>query len=334
MIFADPQKLHLLWILPLLAWLFHLAYARREAITARFIQTELLPQASRTFTRRRWRLKAVIFLAFFTCAVLALARPQWGYRWQEAKMQSLDILIAVDVSKSMLTQDVRPNRLERTKLAVQDLIKKLSGDRVGIIAFAGQSFLTCPLTNDYNGFLLSLNDLGPETIPRGGTDLSSAIDEAIKAYGALKQPNKILVLITDGEDQQGDAQAAAKRAKDKGIKIYTVGIGTQEGDLVRAIDNEGKEDFLKDAEGNYIKSRLNENLLQQVAYVTGGAYVRSSGAQFGLDYLYDRQLAGLQKQDIENKMEKKYTERFQWLVALALVFLFMETAVITWKPKV
>jgi Ca-activated chloride channel family protein len=248
-----------------------------------------------------------------------LARPRWGYHLQEIKRQGLDILIAIDVSKSMLTQDVKPSRLERTKLAVRDLVMKLNGDRVGLIAFAGEAFLVCPLTSDYSGFLLSLNDLSADTIPRGGTALTKAIEEAARSYGKKEQPYKTVILVTDGEDQEGDALKAASKAKEKGIKIYTVGIGTQQGDLIRVMDNQGQSRFLKDAQGNFVKSRLNENLLQRIAYTTNGAYVRSSGAQFGLDYLYEQQLSKLEKQEIENKMEKKYQERFQWFLTVAFI---------------
>jgi len=314
--------LHLLWLTPFLAWLLHVLYLRRRAMMDKFIRTDLLPPQARQTHLFRWRRRAAFLLACYVLTVMALARPQWGYQWEEAKRQGLDILIAVDVSKSMLTRDVTPNRLERTKLAVKDLVKDLNGDRVGLIAFSGSAFLMCPLTGDYNGFLLSLNDLGVESIPRGGTNISSAIAEAIKAYGDKGQPYKTVVLVTDGEDQEGDALAAARRAKDKGIAIYTVGIGTQEGDLIRVQDDQGQSGFLKDAQGNFVKSRLNENLLQQIAYVTGGAYVRSSGAQFGLDYLYKKQLSKIEKHGTEQKMQKKYYERFQWFLAVALVALF------------
>ncbi|MBI4309918.1 MAG: VWA domain-containing protein, partial [Candidatus Omnitrophica bacterium] len=328
--FANPHILHLLWLMPVLAWALHALHARREKTMARFIQADLLPPAARGFYRRRGRSKAFLVLFCFLCAVLALARPQWGYELREVKRRGLDILIAVDVSKSMLTQDVSPNRLERTKLAIKDLIRKLKGDRVGLIAFAGEAFLVCPLTVDYNGFLLSLNDLNVETIPRGGTDLSSAIEEAIKGYGDKGQPYKTAILVTDGEDQEGDCLKAAGKAKGKGVTVYTVGVGTREGDLIRVQNEQGQWEFLKDSQGNYIKSRLNENLLQQIAYITGGAYVRSSGAQFGLDYLYDQQLAAIEKHDIDSKIEKKYHEQFQWFLAAALIALMAEAALPAW----
>ncbi len=317
--------LHLLWLVPVVAGALHLFFERRERITARFVEVELLPPALRAANRLLWQRRAISLTGALVFFVLALARPQWGYQWQDVKHEGLDILIAVDVSKSMLTRDVRPSRLERTKLAVKDLIKKLSGDRVGLIAFAGDAFLTCPLTADYNGFLLSLNDLSTNTIPRGGTDLSAAVEEALKGYGNKVQLYKTLVLVTDGEDLEGDALKAAKKARANGVRIFTVGIGTQEGDLVQVPDAQGQMVFLKDAQGNAVKSRLNEDLLQRIAYATGGAYVRSAAAQFGLDYLYETQLSKIEKHEIEQKREKKYHERFQWPLGVGLVLLFLSS---------
>lgn len=319
--FGSPQFLHLLWLVPILAWVLHVLHDRREKITASFVETNLMPPKARQESRKLWQKRAITLMICLIFGVLSLSRPQWGFEWQDVKHQGLDVLIAIDVSKSMLTQDVKPSRIERTKLAVKDLLRKLKGDRIGLIAFSGQAFLMCPLTSDYNGFLLSLNDLNTNSIPRGGTNLSNAIDEAIKGYGDKSQPYKTVVLVTDGEDNEGDANKAAQRAKSKGIKIYTVGIGTQEGELIQVSNDQGVNEFLKDAQGNYVKSRLNENLLQQIAYVTGGAYVRSSGAQFGLDYLYEKQLSRIEKREIDQKKEKKYYERYQWFLSVALAAL-------------
>ena len=258
--------------------------------------------------------------------VLALMRPQWGFEWQEIKRQGLDIFIAMDVSKSMLTQDVKPNRLERSKLAILDLIKRLNGDRVGLIAFAGDAFLMCPLTVDYSGFLLSLEDLTTDSVPKGGTNLGRAIEEAMKGYGNVPNKYKAVILITDGENLEGDAVAWAKRAKDKGIKIFCVGIGTQEGELIQYQNEAGQMEFLKDRDGNFVKSRLEEEDLQQIALTADGTYVRASGAQFGLELIYDQRLSVMEKREITSKMEKRYFDRFQIPLAIAFLLLIVETA--------
>jgi Ca-activated chloride channel family protein len=241
------------------------------------------------------------------------------------KRTGLDILLVIDTSKSMLTQDVKPNRLERTKLAVKDMIKKLKGDRIGLVAFAGDAFMLCPLTSDYGGFLLSLSDLDVNISPRGGTNVGQALEEAMHGYDKTQAKFKTIVIVTDGDNLEGDPMAVVKKAKDNGIKIFSVGVGTQEGDLIMVTDAQGQSQYLKDDQGNVVKSRLNENLLQRMAYETGGAYVRSSGAEFGLDYIYEEHLSKLEKREIEDKMQKKYYERFQIPLALALIFLLAET---------
>jgi Ca-activated chloride channel family protein len=332
MIFANPQAWHLLWLLPLIAAGLHFFYAHRCKVTARFIQEHLLEDMAQGFSRHHYRLKAVFVMAAFVLMVAALSRPQWGSSINPMKRHGLDIMVVVDVSKSMLTQDVKPSRLERTKLAIKDLVMKLNGsDHIGLIAFAGDAMVMCPLTYDYSGFLLSLNDLSVDSIPRGGTDISQAIDESIKAYEGMAGSDKAVVLVTDGEDQEGDALQAARQAREKGVRIYTVGVGTREGDLIQVTNADGTTGFLKDPDGNVVKSRLNENLLAQIAYITGGAYIRSGASDFGLDYLYDRQLSKLKKHDADAKMARLYDERFQWPLTLAFLLLLAEAVFLNRK---
>jgi Ca-activated chloride channel family protein len=243
-------------------------------------------------------------------------------------------MVLIDVSKSMLTQDVLPSRLERTKLAIKDLVMKLNGsDHIGLIAFAGDAMVMCPFTYDYNGFLLSLDDLGVDSIPRGGTNISQAIDESVKSYQGMGDTDKAVILVTDGEDQEGNAIQAARKAKEKGVRIFTVGVGTKEGDLVQVTNTDGSTGFLKDANGDVVKSHLNENLLTQIAYITGGAYVHSGAERFGLDYLYDQQLSKLKKHDAQVKTAKIYDERFQWPLTLAFVLLLAETLISTRRRR-
>jgi len=325
MIFANPQAWYLLWLLPFIAAGLHFFYLHRCKKTSLFIREHLQSELAQGFSKIQYRLKAVLVMASFVLMVAALSRPQWGYHERPVKRHGLDIMVVIDVSKSMLTQDVLPSRLERTKLAIKDLVTKLNGsDHIGLIAFAGDAMVMCPFTYDYNGFLLSLDDLSTDSIPRGGTDISEAIDESIKAYQGMPDSDKAVILVTDGEDEEGDAVAAARRAREKGIKIFTVGVGTREGDLIQVTNADGTTGFLKDADGNVVKSHLNENLLQQIAYITGGAYIRSGATHFGLDYLYDQQLSKLKKHDAEEKIARQYDERFQWPLTLGFVFLLVE----------
>jgi len=313
-----------LWLVPALAFFFVWAFRRRKSLMRAFAEDELLKDIASKVNFGRHKVKNSILVIVIIFSVLALAQPQWGFQWREVKRVGLDILIAIDTSKSMLASDVKPDRLERSKLAVKDLVRKLEGDRIGLIAFSGTAFLQCPLTVDYNGFMLALNDLGAGTIPRGGTSISSAIKEAIKSYEGGQKKYKALIIITDGEDHEGDPVKLAREAQKNGVKIFCIGIGTAAGELIQLTDETGRKSFLKDKEGNVVKSRLNENVLKEIALITGGAYIRSSGAQFGLDVIYDDKLSRMEKREIKAQMSKLYHERFQIPLAIAFLLLMIE----------
>jgi len=319
--FANFELLHWLWLLPLLWLMLRFLRQRRYKKMTRFAAQGLLDQVTCDFSIKRLRQKKYALLAAYFFLIIALARPQWGYVIEKVKQQGLDIILAVDVSKSMMTQDVKPNRLERTKLAIKDLLKKINGDRLGLMAFAGEAFMMCPLTIDYAGFASSLDDLTIDSVPVGGTNIERVIKEGLKSLGSQDLKYKALVILTDGEEEQGKALSAAKLAKEKGVRIFTVGIGTKDGDLIQVPQEDGSMGFLKDEGGNFIKSHLNEELLGQIAYETGGAYVRSSGAEFGLDYLYTHELSKWAKRNFQEKTQKKYYEQFQWPLALAIIML-------------
>jgi Ca-activated chloride channel family protein len=323
----------LLWVVVGVGIFFVWRVSLQRRVLQRFSQEQLLKIVAQSFDYSRFILKKVLLTLVLFFSVVALARPQWGFEWREVKKEGLDILIVMDTSRSMLTQDVKPNRLERTKLAVQDLLKKLKGDRVGLIAFAGDAFMVCPLTVDYGGFLLSLNDVGIHTVPRGGTNIPAAIAEAIRGYDKTPNKYKAVIIITDGDNLEGDPLFWAKKAHEKGIRIYCVGIGTKEGDLIQVVDDAGGGSFVKDPDGNFVKSRLNEELLQQVALGTGGVYVRASGAEFGLDLIYDQELARLEKREIEGRKEKRYYDQYPFPLAVAFLLLVIETCMTTRKKK-
>lgn len=331
--FAQLEMLIGLWAVAVLAIFLYWAGQNRKKAVGRFAQEHLLRDIAFQWDARKYIYKNILLVAMALLSVSALTRPQWGFEWREVKRRGIDIMVVVDVSKSMLTQDVKPNRLERTKFAVADLLKKLKGDRIGLIAFAGEPFLLCPLTVDYGGFQISLNDLNIDTIPRGGTNLAKAVAEAIKDYDRTSGQYKAIIIVTDGDNLEGDPMAAAQKAKDKGIKIYTVGIGSPEGELIQIQDNQRGPVFLKDSAGNFVKSRLNEDLLKQMALVTGGIYVRSSGGEFGLDLIYERELSKLEKRDIEAKQERRYFERFQFPLGLAFLLLVVETCLTARKKQ-
>ena len=321
MLFAQKNMFHLFWILIAFSFLLRMWHLRRRRVMRKFAGKDLLESIVSRFDEKMMVWKNVILLCVFVFCILALARPQWGFQWREIKRKGSEILLVVDVSKSMLTGDVKPDRLGRSKLAIRDLVRKLHGDRLGIIAFAGDAFLVCPLTSDYSGFLLSLNDLSVDIIPRGGTNISKAIEEAIRNYGDKNIKQKAIIIITDGDDLEGDSLGAAKKARDAGIKIFTVGIGTKEGELIQVKNANGNFEFLKNSEGNFVKSRLNEKLLREISLTTGGVYVKAQGSQFGIDVIYDHYLSRFERREFESKMEKKHYERFQIPLLIAFVLL-------------
>jgi len=326
--YADPRYISVFIFSGVFLVLFCVwVIKRRGTLMERFAEKKMIEGIAPHYSVTRKVLKMTLTSAAFLLCIFALARPQWGFEWQEVKKAGLDILIGIDVSRSMLARDMRPTRLERTKYAVKDLIRKLNGDRVGLIAFAGTSFLQCPLTIDYNGFLLTLDDLNTETIPRPGTSISSAIRDAIGILKGADKKFKIFILITDGEELEGDAINAASEAAQAGIRIYCVGVGTAEGDLIPSIDERGERGYLADRSGQVIKTRLNEDLLKKIAVATGGSYVRATPSDFGLTLLYDKSISKLEKRDIEAKMKKRYQERYQIFLGIAVVFLLLELLV-------
>lgn len=329
--YANPDYLTIILAPAILVLIFYMwAAKRRRSMLEKFADKSLIDSIAPTLSRTRRMIKTVLVVAGAALMLIALARPQWGFEWQEVKRSGLDMIIAMDVSKSMLATDVKPNRLERSKFAVKDLLKKLNGDRIGLVAFAGTAFLQCPPTIDYNGFLLSLDDLSVYTIPRGGTSISSAIRESVQAFSAgtqdaLKEKKyRVLVIITDGEDFEGDALSAAKDAAASGIKIFCVGVGTPEGELIPVSEGYSQKEYLSDKSGQIVKTRLNEDVLKEIAISTGGSYVRATQSEFGLVLLYDKSISRLEKRDIEAKMKKSYQERFQYFLGAAVLLLIAE----------
>ncbi len=303
------------------------AFRMKRKAYEKFAQKELLEELLVFTDVNKQKFKAGLLLTAAILIIFSLMRPQWGFHWQEVKRRGLDIIIALDTSKSMLAQDVKPSRLERSKLAIRDFIKNLKGDRIGLVAFSGTAFLECPLTVDYGGFLLSLDSIDTNTIPRGGTSLASAIKEAVKGYGSQEKKYKALVVITDGENNEGDPFAAAEEAKKNGIIIFCIGIGTKEGELISLVQEGGQQQFLKDQEGNVVKTRLDEGTLEKIALITGGSYIRSTAAEFGLELLYRERLSKMERRELEGKMNKRYIERFQVPLAVALFLILLEAAI-------
>jgi Ca-activated chloride channel family protein len=322
--FEHPIFLWLLAVIaPALGWFFWWAARRRARLAEQFVTARLLDQLTVGVSRRRQRVRAVLALLAVALVFLALARPQWGFNWETAKQSGLDIIVAIDTSRSMLATDVAPNRLERAKLEALSLMGRAKTDRLGLIAFAGSAFLQCPLTLDDEAFRQSVKTLDTAIIPQGGTALAEAIRTATEAFEKSDGNHQALILFTDGEDHAPDADAAAQAAAEEGVRIFTVGLGTVDGELLRVRDEQGQESFVKDDAGNVVKSRLNESLLQGVATTGKGFYLNLRGADT-MDVLYDRGLAPLPKRDYSAKLVKRLHEKFYWPLGFAVLLLVIE----------
>jgi len=294
---------------------------RRRRDLSQLVSPQIVADLTRTVSSRRRAVRRGFLFAGIAFAFVALARPELGFTWTESKRRGIDVMLAVDVSRSMLARDVSPDRLTRAKLAVVDLLERLQGDRVGLIAFAGSAFLQTPLTLDEVAFRHSVEALAPGVIPRGGSDLASAIRVAIRAFRTEKSNFKLLVLLSDGEDLAGDALAAADEAAAEKVRIYTVGVGTPAGELVP--DEEHPGHFVED-EGRIVKSRLDEATLRQIAERTGGFYAPLGQRGEGVTDVYERALAPIPAEELTSRMRRVPIERFQWPLALAVLCLVIE----------
>lgn len=325
--FGKPEMFWCLAVVPVLILLLVWAYRARRRALERFAALPLMERLTKSVrpVARRW--KAVLLVAGIFWVALALTQPRWGFEWRQVKRKGVDVFVLLDVSKSMLTEDVRPNRLTQAKFAVEDLISKLQGDRVGLIAFAGTAFVQCPLTIDYEACRLALKDADPQIIPRGGTAIGPAIRTALKAFEAGEGRDRAVVLITDGEATEGAAIEAADDAAKAGVRIYAIGVGSAEGELIPVREPGKAMEFLKDDEGKVVKSRLDEETLKQLALKTQGIYVRSAAGDFGMETVYEKGIGQLQKKEAEEQLQKRYFERFQWPLGLGLLLLMIEAFV-------
>jgi Ca-activated chloride channel family protein len=322
--FANLQILWFLLVIPpaMIAF-FWWSWRTRQRLMTQFIQARLLPGLTVGISPTRQKIRLTCLVAAVFCFIFALARPQWGFDWEEVKQRGLDVIVAIDTSKSMLAEDIAPNRLKRAKLAALDLMQQAKSDRLALIAFAGGAFLQCPLTIDDSAFRQSVDTLDVNIIPQGGTAIAEAIDTAIASFREGDN-HKALVLFTDGEDQDSGAVEAARRAGGAGIHIYTIGIGSPEGELLRITDAKGRTDYIRDEQGNVVKSHLNESLLREIAGATpGGFYLPLRGAKT-METLYEKGIGTLPKSETSEKLVRRYHERYHWPLAAGMILLLIE----------
>lgn len=326
--FHDPVVIaYSLWVTLTLAIFLYWAERVYRKLNVRFADKAMITRLTSSPIGRRRVLKASLDIVAIILIGIAIARPQWGLSWKQKTAQGLDILFAVDVSKSMLARDIQPNRLSYARQEIRNFIERLKGDRVGLIGFSGNAFLFSPLTADYGGFLLVLDNTGVDSVSRGGTSIAAAIKEALRAFSSAPSEQKTLILISDGGETEGDAATFAKAAKKANVEISCIGLGTLEGSNIAYGGESGTAGFIKDENGRIVISKLDETVLAAVANGTGGIYVRARGENFGLEKIYEERLSRMKKHQTEETLSQSHQERFQYPLALAFLALFISTLI-------
>ncbi|MDR3235702.1 MAG: VWA domain-containing protein [Prevotellaceae bacterium] len=325
--FAQPEYLWLLLLIPVMLIAFALYLRNKRKALSRFgdvkLMTPLMPAVSKS---RGWFKIVLLCLAWFFLAI-GLCRPQIGAMVREMKSKGVEIIIALDVSNSMLAEDFKPNRLERAKLAISRLVDRLHDDRIGLIVFAGDAYVQLPVTTDYVSAKTFLLSISPDIVSRQGTAIGKAISLATRSYTLQSEKSRALIVITDGEDHETDAIEAAKNAAEAGIVIYTIGIGSVEGQPIPT-----KNGMLKDKDGNIVVTRLNENILQDVANAGNGNYTHATNSDLGLDEVVEG-INNMEKQDLNAIVFENFNEQFMYLFAFALFLLIAEIFVLERKNR-
>lgn len=332
--FAYPVYLHVLWLIPLLLFLFLWTARRRQHSLDRFGESHLVTKLLVTVSRRRQKVKLFLLLLTVLFLGLAIARPQIGTHAVPVKAEGVDLIFALDTSLSMLAEDIKPNRLARAKHEIAALMDKLRGDRVGIVIFSGKSFIQCPLTFDYSAAKLFLDAVNINSISVPGTAIEKAIHTSLKALeNSPAETSKVIILLTDGESHEGDPMKAAEEAEKRGIKIYTIGIGSEKGELIPLRDEQGNlSGYKKDRKGNVVMSKLDQLTLEKISVLTDGQFYRVSSGGIELEKIYE-DISKMEKTLQDTRLMTHYEEQYQYFIAIALLLLLIET-VLTDRRKI
>lgn len=322
--FAYSIFLYALILVPVAVVLFIYAERKKALDSKKLAVPGSLARLSLNLNPRKRVFSIILLVSSFFFFILALSGPEIGGKLVEVKRSGIDLIIAVDCSGSMDTQDIKPSRMLKAKDSLSSIINKMQGDRVGIIAFAGVAFVQCPLTLDYSAAKMLLEMLDTRLIPKPGTAIGEAIKAGVKCFPEKERKHKAMILLTDGEDHNSDPLAAASEARKEGVRIYTVGIGNLEGDPIPVLDSSGKfTGYRKDKSGQTVMSKLDEMLLQKIALETGGKYFRATGSDIELDRIYD-DISGMEKKELKSTTYIKYENRYQYFALLAFILLLSE----------
>jgi len=322
--FANQEYLYALLILPaLLVFFIWVRHSKKKALQ-RFGNLKIVEKLMVSYSPARQNLKIFLVLAALFLFLIALARPQMGTKLEEVKRKGIDIIVAVDVSLSMMAEDIKPSRLEKAKHEVASLINRLEGDRIGLIVFAGEAVVQCPLTLDYGAAKMFLDIMDSSLVPVPGTAIGRAIEKAVLSFEQTERKHKVLILITDGEDTVEDPLKAAEVAEKEGIVIYTVGIGSPQGVPIPLYNESGKRTgFKKDTEGNVVTSKLDSLTLEKIALQTNGKYYGATPSEMELGKIYN-EIDKMEKKELSSRIFSQYEDRFQYFLAIGLILMMVE----------
>lgn len=326
--FANIELLYLLLAVPAMAVLFEVMIRKRGQMMARFGSANAVKRLAPEVSVARLRVKFWLFAVAFALLVVAAARPQMGSKLREVEREGVEIMVALDVSNSMLASDFSPNRLERTKYAVSRVIEGLSEERIGVVVFAGDAYVQLPITSDYLTARNFVERISPTQVTKQGTAIGAALDLATSAFSSDSEGSRVVILVTDGENHEDDALKAAERAAERGVKVYTIGIGTPEGAPIN-IDG----DFIRDSEGEIVVSKLDETTLQKIAATTEGAYIRATSASVGVQEIVDM-INRTEKSKFKTEIFEEYDEKYHIPLVAALVLLLVELVVLPRRNRV
>jgi len=330
--FGNPEYLYFLLIIPVLVMLYLLAQYYKKRALAKFGDLSVIEQLMPFVSKSRPVLKFIFLLIAIISIIFALADPQFGSKLEKVKRKGAEIIIALDVSNSMLAEDIKPNRLERAKQAISKLIDNMENDRIGLIVFAGDAYIQVPVTSDFTAAKMFLSSINTHIVSKQGTAIGSAIDLAMNSFTPESNLDKALIVITDGENHEDDAIEAAELAHEKGITIHTIGMGSPQGAPIPIQKGYGQTVFLKDNDGNTVVSKLDQKTMQEVASAGGGLFIRASNTQVGLNKLFE-QINKMDKKEMEEKIYTEFEHRFQYLLGIALFFILLDSFVPERKSK-
>lgn len=329
--FANPEFLYLLLVLPAMVLFFVLNIIRRNKSIRKLGDPELVQKLIPEVSRMRPILKFLFQLSAVTSVIIILSRPQFGSKIEEVKKHGVEVIIALDVSNSMLAEDIQPNRLVRAKQAISRLVDNLENDKIGLIVFAGDAYTQIPVTTDYVSAKMFLSTINPDMVPKQGTSIGTAINLGLKSFSPGEDKSRALIIITDGENHEDDPVTAAGDAAKAGVVIHTIGIGSADGVPV-PVTIEGRKDYLKDPEGNTVITRLDEEILKKIAASTNGSYVRASNSNIGLDEIFG-EIRKMKKEELESTMYTEYNDQFQIFAALSLILLLTDFLIMERKNR-